>query len=97
MMIVISTQYLENYGDAENPYWKYKGGSEYKIPNFVGRDDEAESIVQRVRSTIEYAHEYAEEYVIGWSIVPDDYMTQFERDQILFEGKVTHPAKIINL
>ena len=39
-MIVIRTQYMENYGahdwdgTGECPqYWKFKGGSEYKITN----------------------------------------------------------------
>jgi hypothetical protein len=33
MMIVLRTQYRENYGTPEAPYWKNKGGSEYKITN----------------------------------------------------------------
>ena len=40
MMLVIRTQYMENYGahdwdgQGECPqYWKMKGGSEYKITN----------------------------------------------------------------
>ena len=33
MMIVLRTQYRENYGTPETPYWKNKGGSEYKITN----------------------------------------------------------------
>ena len=25
MKIFVSSQYMENYGDAENPHWKFKG------------------------------------------------------------------------
>jgi hypothetical protein len=30
--IKINTQYLENYGDAESPHYKYKGGDCYFVP-----------------------------------------------------------------
>jgi hypothetical protein len=33
MMVVISTQYMENYGTPTQSYWKYKGGSDYKVLN----------------------------------------------------------------
>jgi hypothetical protein len=31
MKVWVSTQYIENYGDAEKPYWKPKGGCWYEI------------------------------------------------------------------
>ena len=31
MKVRILTQYEENYGDTENPYWKKKGGHEFEI------------------------------------------------------------------
>jgi hypothetical protein len=31
--------------------------------------------------------------VIGWEIVEDDYLTEFERDQLEFEGKIVYPVK----
>lgn len=95
MMILIYTQYKENYGDAENPYWKFKGGCEYKILNFKGSTNEADSMVELVRSKIEYDHEFAQEYIIDWAIKPDDFLTQFEHDQLEFDGKINYPATII--
>ena len=29
MKLYITTQYYENYGSADNPYWKAKGGEDY--------------------------------------------------------------------
>lgn len=94
-MIVISTQYLENYGDAENPYWKYKGGSDYKILNFIGREQDAAALVNKIRSRIEYANDFSQEYILGWNIMPDDSLTVSERDQLEYEGKITYPAEIV--
>jgi hypothetical protein len=95
MMLIITTQYKENYGDAENPYWKFKGGCEYKIVDFMGNEQQARDMVEYIRNRIEYAHDMAMEYIIDWAIKPDDYLTQFERDQLEFEGKITYPAEVI--
>lgn len=95
MMLLIYTQYKENYGDANSPYWKFKGGCEYKILNFIGSDSEAKSVIELVRSKIEYAHEFAEEYIVDWAIKPDDFITEFERDQLEFDGEIKFPATVI--
>ena len=29
--LLIATQYCENYGSPNDPYWKMKGGSEYVV------------------------------------------------------------------
>ena len=31
--LVIQTQYLENYGDSDSPYMKFKGGNTFVMPN----------------------------------------------------------------
>ena len=31
--LVITTQYMENYGDKNDPYMKFKGGNTYELPN----------------------------------------------------------------
>lgn len=95
MMLVIYTQYKENYGDSENPYWKFKGGCEYKIVDFMGNQEQARDMVEYIRGRIEYAHDMAMEYIIDWAIKPDNYLTEFERDQLEFEGKITYPAEIL--
>ena len=32
--LLITTQVYENYGDADKPYWKAKGGGDYVVKNF---------------------------------------------------------------
>ena len=53
MMIVLRTQYRENYGTPEAPYWKNKGGSEYKITNVPTSLSEQEmlEVVDKICST----------------------------------------------
>lgn len=94
--LLITTQYCENYGSEEEPYWKFKGGSEYFVPN-VDECDMIDAIVDRVRSQVEISNPMCEEYILGYEIVADDYMTEFERDQLEFEGKVRFPAKVIEM
>lgn len=100
MKLLISTQYQENYGahdwDGEGScpqYWKFKGGSEYVIKNFTGGQADATMAVMAVRKDIECDNDHFREYIIGWDIVADDYLTEFERSQLEYEGSITYPAK----
>lgn len=104
MKIVITTQFRENYGAhdwdgvGECPqYWKFKGGSEYiiedvqqhvKLNDFFGK--KCEMIVDSIRPKIEHKSEYAEEYILGWSIEEDSYMSEFEQSQMKYDGVITH-------
>jgi hypothetical protein len=104
MKIVISTQFRENYGahdwdgTGECPqYWKFKGGSEYIIDNiqehvklndFFGK--KCEMIVDSIRPKIEHKSEYAEEYILGWTIEEDSYLSEFEKSQMEYDGVITH-------
>lgn len=90
--LLIMTQVMENYGDAENPYWKMKGSGEY----FVNGADSTE-ILAKVRSQIECDETMYREYVLGAVVVPDDYMTDFEKSQLEYEGKVIYPAKVLEI
>jgi hypothetical protein len=94
--LMITTQYCENYGTPSEPYWKFKGGSEYFVPN-VDECDMVDVIVDRVRPQVEISNPMCEEYILGYEIVADDYMTEFERSQLEYEGKVTYPAKILEI
>lgn len=90
--LLISTQVYENYGNAENPYWKPKGGSDYVLKNFKNFNNVTE-VVMALRSTIEHDNDGFQEYIIGWEVVSDDYLTQFEKDQLEYEGVIRFPAK----
>lgn len=97
--LLIQTQCFENYawgedgtlGTGANAYWKAKGGGDYVVRN-VDECDMLDIIVDRVRSKIEQDNDGFREYIIGYSVVADDYLTEFERDQLDYEGKITYPA-----
>ena len=90
--LLISTQVLENYGSEDNPYWKAKGGEDYVVKNF--RDfNRVAHVVMALRSEIEIDNPFCQEYIAGWEVVDDDYMTQAERLQMLYEGKVTYAPR----
>ena len=91
--LLISTQVYENYGDADNPHWKAKGGCDYVVKNFR-QFDRVTEVVVALRS-IESDNEYFREYIIDWEVVADDHLTQFERDQLEFQGKIVFPSKEI--
>ena len=90
MMLVISTQCSENYGTEDQPYWKNKGGSDYKVLN-VPDNLTIEQMVEEVRDQVEYSNPYSEEFIIGYTIRPDDWISPFEQTQLEYEGKITFP------
>jgi len=100
MKLHIWTQDIENYGahdwdgKGECPqYWKAKGGVDFIVPKFKGNEEDATMAVMSLRSQIEENSQYFRREVIGWSIVPKDFMTEFEKDQLDFEGVIRFPAK----
>lgn len=101
MKLLIQTQIHENYawqedgsiGTGENAYWKAKGGSEYVVKNVDPLKVAPGSIVDSVRNQVEEDNEYFREYITDWELVPDDYLTDFERSQLEYEGQIDHPAK----
>jgi len=89
--LVIQTQVYENYGSEFRPHWKAKGGEDYVVPNFTRFND-----VQAFVDGIEGArvdNSYYQKYLIDWFVAEDDYLTEFERQQLEFDGKITYPAQ----
>ena len=73
--LVIQTQYLENYGDSDKPYMKYKGGTTYVLPNCGDLNkNEVATIVAQVRpfitTTLDETNGGCEEYIIHTDVVP---------------------------
>jgi hypothetical protein len=108
MKLLISTQYMENYGahdwdgTGECPqYWKFKGGEEYFLPldgfnpNHEFAEKNLRMIVDGVRDQIEWDNPASRQYILGYEVVEDDYMTEFEKDQLEYEGVIRHPAKVL--
>ena len=101
----IYTQDQENYGahdwdgEGECPqYWKFKGGEDFYVLNFEGKTDASiDKAVIKLLPTIQVDNEYFKRKVIGWSVVPDDFMTDFEESQLEYKGSITYPVKVLEL
>ena len=105
MKLHIYTQDQENYGAhdwdgvGECPqYWKFKGGQDFFVPmsNKISSET-ATAIVLAVRGDIEEDNQYFRRLIIGWDIVSDDFMTDFEKSQLEYEGEILYPAKVLEL
>lgn len=74
MKIAITTQIRENYGTADKPHWKYKGGDTYVVPNLTVEQTLKikDKGIPTLTSLIEYRNTMSEEYVIDWNILDDD-------------------------
>jgi hypothetical protein len=71
MKVVIQTQVRENYGSADQPYWKFKGGDTYIVPNLtaVQAAKVQEQGIPTLKALIETRSDMFEEYVIDFSVV----------------------------
>jgi hypothetical protein len=92
MKLLIATQVYENYGYR----WKAKGGNDYVVLN-VDPCDMIDVIIDRVRNQIEQDNDSFQETIIGHSLVEDDYLTEFERSQLEYEGKIAYPATVLEM
>jgi hypothetical protein len=90
MQLLITTQVYENYGYR----WKPKGGNDYKYAlGAQARTAEAlAEIVEYFRSKIEENNDQYQETIIGYHVVSDDYLTEFEQSQLDYEGRIAYPA-----
>lgn len=103
MKLLIVTQVNENYawredgsiGTGTEAYWKPKGGCEYFVENVDV--NQAAAVVEQVRDQIEESSDYFVEYIIDWEVVANDYMTEFERSQLEYEGRIDHPARVLEV
>lgn len=100
MKLLITTQIQENYGahdwDGEGTcpqYWKFKGGNDYVVKKFKGGSEAATQAVMGLRSQIEEDSDYYREQIIGFEIVADDFLTEFEKSQLEYDGSITYSPK----
>jgi len=96
--LLITTQVYENYGAhdwdgvGECPqYWKAKGGSDYVVKKI--NVNKVTETVMALRGQIEQDTDGFRETIIGWEVVANDYLTQFEKSQLEYEGSIRYPAK----
>ena len=57
--------------------------------------DTTAKVVMALRSQIEHCDEFFREHIIGWEIVDDSFLTQFEKDQLEYEGKITYSPRVL--
>ena len=74
MKIAIYTQVRENYGSADKPYWKFKGGDVYVVPDLTVEQTlkVKEFGIPTLKALIETRNEGFEEYVVDYSILDND-------------------------
>jgi hypothetical protein len=106
MQLLITTQTQENYGAHDwdgvgqcPSYWKFKGGIDYKYDlGPVLRNTEAlQELVEHFRADIEEDNDYYRNHIIGWEVVADDFLTDFEQSQLEYDGSITYPATRLTL
>ena len=89
MKLVITTQYMENYGDSESPRWKFKGGANY-VTDFTlskwFRIGDLTRLVESVSSMVENENETSRTYVIDWEAVGDG---EFDERWHWVDGRLT--------
>jgi hypothetical protein len=86
MNILITTQYMENYGNEETPHWKFKGGSDYILHDrSPARDESYAELVRRLREVIEYSNGYAEEFIATISLVSNMELSERDEPSTLYE------------
>lgn len=82
--LVAETQYRENYGDAVNPHWKSKGGSEYLVATLYHQTvadlgtDGLNALVERAAPHFCYSDSGSEEYLLNWELLPEGKLTYDE-------------------
>ena len=86
MKVAIYTQTRENYGSADQPYWKMKGGEVYVVPNLTVEQTikVKENGIPTLKALIESCSEGFEEYVVDYRIL-DDHMVASEKWNTPFE------------
>ena len=100
MILVIDTQYWENYGahdwdgKGECPqYWKAKGGSNYKIsgaPQSLSYDE-----LLKYSLAVEVNNEYCREQVMGVHFEENTWLSWFEKSQLEWDGEIVHKEPIL--
>jgi hypothetical protein len=49
-------------------------------------------IVDELRFIIDASNDYFRSSIVGYEMVEDDFMTEFEKSQLEYDGKVMYPA-----
>ena len=103
MKAIFYTQVFENYawkedgsiGVGDEAYFKPKGGDEYVVRNV---DRSAMSrILAEVKAKVEVSNDYFRETTVDLQLVEDDYLTEYERSQLEWDGCIVYSPKELEL
>lgn len=89
MKLLIETQCMAFSGTV----WKAKGGDTYFVMDVEPGTEER--VMESVRDQVEYFNPIAQEYIIDYCLVDDDFMTRDERLQLEFDGKILYPTRVL--
>lgn len=67
--VIAFTQYRENYGDEQNPYWKNKGGSAYVVAENVTDLTDPNLVPPEVAKRVVWSNPMSESYIIGMEVI----------------------------
>ena len=103
MKAIFFTQVFENYawredgsiGTGEDAYFKPKGGDEYVVKNV----DKSQMlrILKEVKAQVEVSNDYFRETVVDFVLVEDDYLTEYERSQLEYDGCIVYSPKELEM
>ena len=103
MKAIFTTQVFENYawredgsiGTGEDAYFKPKGGDEYVVKNV----DKSQMlrILKEVKAQVEVSNDYFRETVVDFVLVEDDYLTEYEREQLEWDGSIVYSPKELEM
>lgn len=97
--LIAKTQYCENYGTEESPYWKFKGGTDYVVARLTTEQVVAlgqaglAKLVTDARGSYEWRNPMSESYLIDWELLAPGELTWFESAQLEQDGFIEFPAR----
>ena len=103
MKAIFTTQVYENYavredgsiGTGAEAYFKAKGGDEYVVLNVD--KTQMSRILAEVRAKVEVSNDYFRETVVDFQLVEDDYLTEYEKSQLEYDGCIVYSPKELEL
>jgi hypothetical protein len=85
MKLMIQTQASDNGNHISKDY-------SYALGKY-GRSEEAlTELVMALRTKID-----SKEHIVGWYMVEDNYLTDFEKSQLEYDGKIVYPTRVLTL
>ena len=98
--LVAFTQDCENYGTAEQPSWKFKGGVEVLVSiltmdEAVKGHDFLKGLINKATPLINSKSDLFEREVMDWGLFQVGEYTPDERDQLDFEDRILYPPYTI--